>query len=81
MYDLTQHDFFGDLYIPEEFEAPGPQVLTDLQGRTNDVEAKQVVVLNSKVIKLQSFTYDGRGGEVYFWVGVGPQPSSKGHKV
>ena len=27
------------------------------------------------------FSYDGTGGEVYFWVGLGPQPSSKGVKV
>ncbi len=37
--------------------------------------------MNSKVMKLEGFSYDGRGGDVYFWVGVGPQPSSKGHKV
>ncbi len=81
VYDLTLHDAFGDIYIPEEFEPPGPQVLTDLQGRSNEVRATQVVVMNSKVIKLHQFSYDGRGGDVYFWVGEGPQPSSKGHKV
>ncbi len=26
VYDLTLHDAFGDVYIPEEFEPPGPQV-------------------------------------------------------
>ncbi len=90
--------------INPRFSSPS-QILTDLQGRSNDVYASQVisnyyasnsygknddfflfpffqvVVMNSKVMKLEGFSYDGRGGDVYFWVGVGPQPSSKGHKV
>ena len=40
-----------------------------------------MIVMDSKTLKLEQFSYDGLGGEVYFWVGVGPQPSSKGHKV
>ena len=82
VYDLTLHDAFGDIYIPEDFEPPGPQILTDIQGRSNGVEAAQVLVMDSKTLKLEDFSYDGRGGEdVSFWVGVGPQPSSKGHQV
>ena len=38
--------------------------------------------MDSKTIKLAGFTYDGRAsGDIHFWVGVGPQPSSKGHLV
>lgn len=81
VYDLTQHDAYGDIYIPEDFEPPGQQVLTDIQGRSNGVRASHVSVMNSKVIKLHQFSYDGRGGDVFFWVGVGPQPSSKGIQV
>ena len=37
--------------------------------------------MDSKTIKLEQFSYDGQAGDVYFWVGVGPQPSAKGHQV
>ena len=30
---------------------------------------------------ITELTYNGKGGEVYFWVGVGPQPHSKGTKI
>ena len=33
--------------------------------------------MDSKTIKLPAFTYDGQGGEVFFFAGEGPQPSSK----
>ena len=40
------------------------------------------MVMDSKTIHLKEFSYDGLGGDgVYFWVGHGPQPSSKGIKV
>ena len=50
---------------------------------TNRVHARasQVLVMDSKTIMLTEFSYDGHAGDVNFWVGVGPQPSSKGHQV
>ena len=70
---------FGDIYISEGFEPPGYQTLTDIPG--DEVSSKGVIVLDSKTIKIPAFTYDGRGGEVYFYAGEGPQPSSKGFIV
>lgn len=81
VYDLSLHDAFGDVFIPEDFEPPGNQILSDIFGRSNGVRAESVVVMDSKTIKLEGFSYDGLGGDVYFWVGIGPQPSSKGHQV
>ena len=44
--------------------------------------AQEVMVMDSKTIHLKGFTYNGLGGDgVFFWVGHGPQPSSKGIKV
>ena len=37
--------------------------------------------MDAKTIKIPAFTYDGNGGEVYFFAGEGPQPSSKGFIV
>ncbi|KAF0312975.1 Protein Skeletor, isoforms B/C [Amphibalanus amphitrite] len=81
VYDLTVQDTFGDVYIPEGFEAPQPQSLTSLSRRGHGVSSGQIRIIDSKTIEVKDFSYDGTGGEVYFWVGVGPQPSSKGVKV
>ena len=35
----------------------------------------------AKTIEIPAFSYDGRGGEVFFYAGEGPQPSSKGFIV
>ena len=72
---------FGDIYIPEGFESPGYQPLTELYGDEFSVSSKPVVVMDAKTIKIPAFTYDGQGGEVYFFAGEGPQPSSKGFIV
>merc|ERR1719347_1330676 len=82
VYDLNTQNNFGDIFIPEGFEPPGYQVLTDVPatqlGKQHHLESDKVVVMDSKSIKIQAFTYDGRGGDVYFTAGEGPQPSSKG---
>ena len=58
------------------------QVLSEILGFSNEIKADEVVVMDSKSIKLVGFNYDGRNeGSVHFWAGVGPQPSSKGHQV
>ncbi|XP_037091672.1 protein Skeletor, isoforms B/C-like [Pollicipes pollicipes] len=81
IYDLTVQDTFGDVYIPEGFEAPQPQWLTGLSRRGHGVNSGRIRIIDSKTIEVKDFSYDGTGGEVYFWVGLGPQPSSKGVKV
>ena len=45
------------------------------------VKSDQVLVMDSKTIKIPAFTYDGTGGEVFFFAGEGPQPSSRGFIV
>merc|ERR1711892_718650 len=82
VYDLNTQNNFGDIFIPEGFEPPGYQVLTDVPatslGAKYHLESSKVMVMDSKSIMIQAFTYDGRGGDVYFTAGEGPQPSSKG---
>lgn len=72
---------FGDIYIPEEFDPPAPQTISQISKRTSNISSEAVVILDAKTIKIPQFIYDGRGLDAYFWVGVGPQPSSKGTKV
>ena len=79
VYDLTSQNNFGDIYISEGFEPPGYQTLADIPG--DDVSSKAITVMDSKTIEIPAFSYDGRGGEVFFYAGEGPQPSSKGFIV
>uniref|UniRef100_A0A8D8ZRQ2 Protein Skeletor, isoforms B/C n=1 Tax=Cacopsylla melanoneura TaxID=428564 RepID=A0A8D8ZRQ2_9HEMI len=81
LYDLTKHNTFGDVYIPEEFEPPARQIITQLSRRSHGVTSGSVELIDAKTIIIPEFTYNGAGKDTYFWVGVGPQPSSKGFKV
>ena len=81
VFDLTSQNNFGDVYIREGFESPGYQTLTEIYGDKHSVSSKSVVVMDAKTIKIPDFTYDGQGGDVYFFAGEGPQPSSKGFIV
>jgi hypothetical protein len=46
-------------------------------GYGNGIKSGPVVVMDAKTIKIPAFSYDGKGEEVYFFAGEGPQPSSK----
>ncbi|XP_069695747.1 protein Skeletor, isoforms B/C [Periplaneta americana] len=81
IYDLSSQNTFGDVYIPEEFEPPAAQKISRLTGRSHDVESETIEIIDAKTIKISEFTYNGEGKDTYFWVGLGPQPSSKGIKV
>ncbi|XP_066581893.1 protein Skeletor, isoforms B/C [Prorops nasuta] len=81
IYDLWSQSAFGDVYIPEEFDPPAPQKIPQLSTRSHGISSDSIIILDAKTISIPQFSYDGTGGDVYFWVGLGPQPSSKGFKV
>ncbi|KAK6622474.1 hypothetical protein RUM44_002285 [Polyplax serrata] len=81
VYDLSSQNAFGDVYIPEEFEPPVLQKISQLSSKSHGVKSSSFEVVDSKTIRLTEFSYDGTASQAYFWVGVGPQPSSKGFKV
>ncbi|XP_015594898.1 protein Skeletor, isoforms B/C [Cephus cinctus] len=81
IYDLTSQNTFGDVYIPEEFDPPAPQKISQLTKRSHNVSSESIVIIDAKTISIPQFIYDGQGADTYFWVGSGPQPSSKGIKV
>lgn len=81
IYDIWSQNTFGDIYVPEEFEPPTMQKVSQLTGKTNQISTISVEILDAKQIKLIGFTYDGKAKDAYFWVGVGAQPVSKGFKV
>ncbi|KAG8230724.1 hypothetical protein J437_LFUL010825, partial [Ladona fulva] len=88
VYDLSSQatamcflNTFGDIYIPDEFEPPSTQRISQLSGKAHGVTSGPIQVLDAKTLLLPEFSYDGGGRRAFFWIGVGPQPSSKGFKV
>lgn len=81
IYDLSNQNTFGDIYIPEEFEPPTVQKISQISGKKHGVKSGNVEIIDAKTIKIYEFKYDGKASSAYFWVGVGPQPGSKGIKV
>uniref|UniRef100_A0A1B6DSH2 DOMON domain-containing protein n=3 Tax=Clastoptera arizonana TaxID=38151 RepID=A0A1B6DSH2_9HEMI len=81
VYDLQTQSAFGDVYIPEEFEPPTVQTIGQLSKKSHGVSSGPIQIIDAKTIIIPNFTYNGAGKDTYFWVGVGPQPSSKGKKV
>ncbi|XP_054258338.1 protein Skeletor, isoforms B/C [Macrosteles quadrilineatus] len=81
IYDLLTQSAFGDVYIPEEFEPPAVQTISSFGKKSHGVSSGPLRILDAKTLVIPEFTYNGAGKDTYFWVGVGPQPSSKGTKV
>lgn len=81
IYDLSNQNTFGDIYIPEEFEPPVVQKVSELAGKKNGIKSSSVEIVDAKTIRITDFKYDGKAGAAYFWVGVGPQPGTKGIKI
>ncbi|XP_011497240.1 PREDICTED: protein Skeletor, isoforms B/C [Ceratosolen solmsi marchali] len=81
VYDLSTQNIFGDIYIPEEFDPPAPQRITQLSKSLHNVSSESIIILDAKTISIQKLTYNRKGEDTYFLVGQGSQPSPKGMKV
>ncbi|CAB0008451.1 unnamed protein product [Nesidiocoris tenuis] len=81
VYDLLSQNAFGDVYMAEDFEPPSSQTIGQLSRRSHGVTSGPVQIIDAKTLVIPDFTYNGAGKDTYFWVGVGPQPSTKGTKV
>ncbi|XP_067139649.1 protein Skeletor, isoforms B/C-like [Centruroides vittatus] len=81
VWDLREHSNFADIYIPEGFEPPSPQRLSEFSRLGHNVSSDPVMIIDSKTIFIPYFNYDGKNENVYFWVGGGPQPNSFGRKI
>lgn len=76
IYDLTNLNDFGDIYIPEEFEPPMPQKDSSFSKKSNGVS---IEILDSKTIKIPELFYDATRKGTYFR--DAGQPSSKGLNI
>lgn len=69
------------MIFPDEFRAPAPATISQLKKYSHGVSSEPIEIIDSKTIKIPNFKYDGEGKDTYFWVGDGPQPSTRGTKV
>lgn len=81
VWDIRDQMNLADVYIPEGLEAPSPQRVSELSRNSHGVRCDEVVVEDSKSISLLNLFYDGNQTDVFFWVGVGPQPTAFGQKI
>jgi hypothetical protein len=59
VYDISTQKAYGDIYIPEEFEAPTIQKISRLSKTSNGVSCDSIEILDSKTIKITDFYFDG----------------------
>lgn len=49
------------MYIPEEFEPPVAQTISQISGKSHGVVSGPLVILDAKTIVIPQFTYNGAG--------------------
>jgi transposase len=81
VWDIRDNRNFADVYIPDGFQSPAPQEISEFSRYSHNVKSGPVIIIDSKTIKIPDFTYDGSSKNAYFWVGTGPQPNSAGKKI
>lgn len=52
---------FGDLYIPEDFEPPTIQKISQLSRRSHDVGSESIEILDAKTLRIPELNYNGAG--------------------
>ncbi|CAK1540878.1 unnamed protein product [Leptosia nina] len=82
VYDLASQNAFGDVYVPDQFESPAPRALSPLTPAPGvSISSGPVQVLDASTLLIPELRFSADGQEVYWWAGVGPQPSSRGSVV
>ncbi|XP_058800377.1 protein Skeletor, isoforms B/C [Phymastichus coffea] len=81
VYDLSSQNPFGDITIPDNFDPPAPQKISQLTKASRNVSSDSIIIIDAKTISIPRLTYDGSGEETHFYVGQGSRPSPKGTKL
>ena len=81
VWDIRDNKNFADIYIPEGFQPPAPQTISEFSRFSHDVKSGPVIIVNSKTIQIPNLFYDGEGKNAYFFAGTGPQPNPSGKKI
>lgn len=81
IWDIRDNQNFADIFIPEGFEPPSPQKISEFSRDSHSVKSGPLVIMDSKRIKINDLVYDGLSSSAYFLVGTGPQPNPSGKKI
>ncbi|KAG8187273.1 hypothetical protein JTE90_019162 [Oedothorax gibbosus] len=81
VWDLREHTNLADVYIPEGLEPPSPQRISEMSRNSHGVQSDGVEVVDSKTITILNLFYNGNDTNVFFTVGLGPQPTPHGTKI
>lgn len=54
------------MYIPDEFEPPVAQVISQISGRSHGVSSGPVEILDAKTIRIPEFKYNGATQGIQF---------------
>ncbi|GFU22530.1 hypothetical protein NPIL_175341 [Nephila pilipes] len=81
VWDLRENKNLADVYIPEGLEPPSPQMISEMSRNSHGVKSDGVMVMDSKTITILNLFYDGNDTDVFFSVGIGPQPTPHGTKI
>ncbi|XP_042228432.1 protein Skeletor, isoforms B/C-like [Homarus americanus] len=72
---------FGHVTIPENLDPPRKRVLPEFQRLAHGLRSGNITILDARTFYIPNLHYDGLGPDAYFWVGKGPKPDPKGHKI
>lgn len=81
VWDIRGSKNLGDIIIPEGFEPPTAQKISEFSRLAHNVKSETVTLINSRSIGIQQLHYDGLGPNTYFFAGIGPQPNPSGTRV
>lgn len=59
--NMILQNAFGDLYIPEDFEPPTIQKISQLSRRSHDVGSESIEILDAKTLRIPELNYNGAG--------------------
>ncbi|CAL8090895.1 unnamed protein product [Orchesella dallaii] len=76
VYDLSRYENYGDVYVPDGFEAPSTQTLPPLISKSDDCSSDQIELIDTKTIKIYNLNIHAADDlELHFVVGKGHVPS------
>lgn len=57
IYDLSNQNTFGDIYIPEEFEPPSLQKAGSFAKRFHGIASDSVEIVDSKTLRYKKYNF------------------------
>lgn len=59
IWNLRDHENYGDIYLPEGFEPPAPRKLSELTRQGGGVRSNTIVIMDTKTLFVPQFHFNG----------------------